>query len=99
MRYTQLPFGQFPVKNSQFRLFLERRFGPFFLTQFLGALNDNVFKGTLVLIITFRAQPVWGLAPEEMIALSGGVFISPFFLFSATAGQLADKYPKDLLIR
>jgi 1-acyl-sn-glycerol-3-phosphate acyltransferase len=83
----------------QFSLLATRRFWPFFWTQFLGAFNDNFFKNALVILITFRAADVAGLNTEQMVALCGGVFILPFFLFSATAGQLADKYPKSTLVR
>ena len=86
-------------EHSQFRLLAERRFGPFFGVQFLGAFNDNVFKQALVILITFHAAGFAGLAPEVMVNLAGGLFILPFFLFSATAGQLADKYDKARIIR
>jgi MFS family permease len=86
-------------ERSQFRLLAERRFGPFFGVQFLGAFNDNVFKQALVILITFHAAGFAGLAPEVMVNLAGGLFILPFFLFSATAGQLADKYDKARIIR
>jgi len=86
-------------ERSQFRLLAERRFGPFFGVQFLGAFNDNVFKQALVILITFHAAGFAGLAPGVMVNLAGGLFILPFFLFSATAGQLADKYDKARIIR
>ncbi|MFC6634625.1 MFS transporter [Microbulbifer taiwanensis] len=82
--------------KNQFQLLASRRFLPFFLTQFLGAFNDNVFKNALIVMIAFR------LAASEanaLINLAAGLFILPFFLFSATAGQLADKYDKSRLIR
>ncbi len=85
--------------NNQFSLLAQRRFAPFFLTQFLGAFNDNVFKNALVILIAFRAGE-WGLGSSDtLINLSAGLFILPFFLFSASAGQLADKYEKSRLIR
>lgn len=76
-----------------------RRFLPLFLTQFFGALNDNFFKNAIVVMITFRGIQVAGLSPGMVVALCGGVFILPFFLFSGTAGQLADKLEKGFLIR
>ena len=76
-----------------------RRFGPLFVTQFLGAFNDNFFKNALVILIAFRAVSVAGLPPQSMVALSAAVFILPYFLFSATAGQLADKLDKSAMIR
>ena len=86
-------------EHSQFRLLAERRFAPFFGVQFLGAFNDNVFKNALVILVAFHGAGFAGLAPEVLVNLAGGLFILPFFLFSATAGQLADKYEKARLIR
>lgn len=76
-----------------------RRFAPFFVTQFLGAFNDNVFKNALVVLLTFQAAQWTSLAPEILTNLAAGIFILPFFLFSATAGQLADKFDKARLAR
>src|SRR5262245_53660120 len=83
---------------SQGELLRTRRFAPFFWTQFLGALNDNVFKNALVILFTFGAAPS-ALPPEVLVNLAGGIFIFPFFLFSATSGQLADKLEKTRIIR
>jgi 1-acyl-sn-glycerol-3-phosphate acyltransferase/MFS family permease len=85
--------------RSQFSLLKTRRFGPFFGTQFLGAFNDNLFKNALVVLLTFRAAQWTTMKPELVASLAAGIFILPFFLFSATAGQLADKYDKALLAR
>ncbi|NSL56994.1 MFS transporter [Uliginosibacterium aquaticum] len=85
--------------RSTLQLLGARRFGPLFLTQFCGAFNDNVFKNTLLLLITFQAGQVLGLAPALAVQLAAGLFVLPFFLFSALAGQLADKYDKSRLIR
>jgi len=79
-------------------LLRSRRFAPFFWTQFQGALNDNVFKNALVILLAFGAAAST-LTTDTLVNLAGGVFILPFFLFSATAGQLADKYDKARLIR
>lgn len=76
-----------------------RRFAPFFVTQFLGAFNDNLFKNALIVLLTFHAASWTTLGPGLLANLAAGVFILPFFLFSATAGQLADKYDKALLAR
>jgi MFS family permease len=84
---------------SQFRLLREQRFRPFFLTQFLGAFNDNLFKNALVVLLTFQAASWTTIAPALLANLAAGIFILPFFLFSATAGQLADKYDKARLTR
>jgi 1-acyl-sn-glycerol-3-phosphate acyltransferase len=85
--------------KSQFRLLGQRRFAPFFVTQFLGALNDNIFRNGLVILVTFQGIAVAGLGKTELANLAGALFILPFFLFSATAGQLADKYEKSMLMR
>ena len=80
-------------------IFKDRRFFPLFWTQFLGALNDNFFKNALVILITYRAVELWGMNSSTLVAFAGGIFILPFFLFSATAGQLADKFEKADMIR
>ena len=85
--------------RSQFSLLTTRRFGPFFGTQFLGAFNDNLFKNALVVLITFQAGQWSTMQPELLSNLAAGVFILPFFLFSATAGQLADRFDKATLVR
>jgi 1-acyl-sn-glycerol-3-phosphate acyltransferase len=85
--------------SSQFSLLKTRRFAPFFGTQFLGAFNDNLFKNALVVMLTFHAASWTTLKPEVLANLAAGIFILPFFLFSASAGQLADKYDKALLAR
>lgn len=72
---------------------------PLFVTQFLGAFNDNFLKNALVILITYRGVAVFGIPPGQMVAAAGGIFILPFFLFSATAGQLADRLDKALLTR
>jgi len=81
------------------KLLLDRRFWPLFWTQFLGAFNDNLFKNALVMLIAFGGAEVLGLPPAQMIALTGAIFILPFFLFSATAGQLADTLDKASMMR
>src|SRR6478609_7115089 len=78
---------------------LGRGFWSLFTTQFLGAFNDNLFKTTLTVSITFEGATLFGLQPTALVALSGGLLILPFALFSALAGQLADRYPKHQLIR
>ncbi|MCM8595457.1 MFS transporter [Accumulibacter sp.] len=85
--------------SSQFSLLRTRRFAPFFATQFLGAFNDNLFKNALVVLLTFQAASWTELRPEVLTNLAAGIFILPFFLFSATCGQLADKYDKARLAR
>jgi acyl-[acyl-carrier-protein]-phospholipid O-acyltransferase/long-chain-fatty-acid--[acyl-carrier-protein] ligase len=85
--------------HSQFALLKTRRFLPLFATQFLGAANDNLFKQAMVTLIIFRIAAQAGFNGQLMVTAAGGVFILPFFLFSATAGQLSDKFDKALLIR
>ncbi len=84
---------------SQYDLLRERRFAPFFWTQFLGAGNDNIYKNALIIFVAFEAAQMTSLDANALVNLAGAVFIAPFMLFSATAGQLADKYEKSRLIR
>ncbi len=86
-------------EHSQYRLLAERRFAPFFATQFLGAANDNVFKYAVTLLVTFQAGSLTSLDPALAVNLIAGVFVLPFLLFSATSGQLADKLDKSLVMR
>lgn len=93
---TRESFGQGRSVTSD----AERRggFGALFTTQFLGAFNDNLFKTTLTVTITFSAVSFAGLDPTALVALAGALLILPFALFSALGGQLADRYPKQRLI-
>ena len=84
---------------NQFKLLGTRRFLPLFCTQFLGALNDNIYKNALVIFIAFTLADRTSINSSVLVIIAGGVFILPFFLFSATAGQIADKYEKAMLIR
>lgn len=83
---------------SQFALLRQRRFAPFFWTQFAGAANDNLFKFAFTVLVTYQLSISW-LPPAQAGLVIGALFILPFLLFSATSGQLADKYPKTMLIR
>jgi 1-acyl-sn-glycerol-3-phosphate acyltransferase len=85
-------------ERSQFRLLAERRFGPFFAVQFLGAMNDNVFKQALVILLAYQTAAFTSMSSDLLQNVAQAVFILPFFLFSATAGQLADKFEKSRLI-
>ncbi|MBL8448154.1 MAG: MFS transporter [Zoogloeaceae bacterium] len=76
-----------------------RRFRPFFVCQFLGAFNDNLYKNGMVVMLTFQAAGWTELSPGLIANLAAGLFILPFFLFSALAGQLADKVDKTVLAR
>ncbi|MEQ8660839.1 MAG: MFS transporter [Gammaproteobacteria bacterium] len=84
---------------SQLRLLVARRFAPLFVTQFMGAFNDNVFRFALVIFVTFTVAEQTGMDTRMLVVMTGGIFILPFFLFSALAGQVADKYEKSRLIR
>jgi 1-acyl-sn-glycerol-3-phosphate acyltransferase len=85
--------------KSQFALLGQRRFAPFFWTQFLGAGNDNIFKFAFTVLATYHAAEWGGLDPKLAGPVVGGLFILPFMLFSATCGQLADKYDKAFIAR
>jgi MFS family permease len=85
--------------SNQFRLMKEKRFRPFFMTQFLGAFNDNMFKTTLITLVAFHAATLTTFDSALLVTILPGIFILPYFLFSATAGQLADKYEKSRIIR
>lgn len=87
------------MQHSLLGLLRKKRFAPFFVTQFLGAFNDNVFKNALVIMVTFQAVASSELDADTLVNACAGLFILPFFLFSATAGQLADKFEKSFLIR
>ena len=81
------------------KLLLTRRFRPFFLTQLLGAFNDNLYKNGLTVFIAFQAANVSQQQSNSLVNIAAGLFILPFFLFSPIAGQLADKHEKSMLIR
>lgn len=85
--------------KSQFNLFKTKRFMPLFLTQFLGAFNDNLFKNALIILITYVLASDQTMAPQMLVTVAAGLFILPFFLFSAFAGQIADKLEKSALIQ
>jgi len=87
------------ARPDQFALLTQRRFAPFFGTQFLGAFNDNLFKNSVVILITFHAATMTTMNPGVLVNLAGALFILPYLLFSALAGQIADKYEKGALIR
>ena len=85
--------------HTQFFLFRERRFLPYFLVQALGALNDNIFKNALAALLVFQASSLAGMNTDQLVNFSAMVFILPFFLFSALFGQFADKFEKSRQIR
>ena len=83
---------------NQFALLRQRRFAPFFWTQFSGAANDNLFKFAFTVMVTYQLSVSW-LQPAMAGIVIGALFILPFLLFSATAGQLTDKFEKTTMIR
>jgi 1-acyl-sn-glycerol-3-phosphate acyltransferase len=91
------PAASSPHPN-QFALLKQRRFAPFFWTQFLGAGNDNLFKFAFTVLVTYQIEVSW-LPPAMAGLVIGALFILPYLIFSATSGQLADKYDKAMLIR
>ena len=80
-------------------LMTSRRFVPMFFTQFFGALNDNVFKQALLLVITYGWIQQQSASISTLNNLAALLFILPYFIFSATAGQIADKYERSQLVR
>jgi len=86
-------------RPSQFALLSQRRFGPFFWTQFLGAFNDNLFKTALMVVLTYDALSWTSMPPALLNNLIPGLFILPYVLLSASAGQVADKIEKGRLAR
>jgi len=84
--------------TPSFRLLATRRFLPLFATQFLGAFNDNLFRTAMVMLVIYR---IYNDPAQEAVfsAIAGGLFIIPFFLFSALSGQLADCHDKASIIR
>ncbi len=87
------------MSENQFHLMKTRRFLPLFVTFFLGAANDNLFRNAMAILILYRLAGPAGLDGKILVSMAGGIFILPFFLFSALAGELADKYEKSRLIR
>src|SRR5260370_34463694 len=85
--------------KNQFRRLPERRFGPFFLTQLLGAFNDNLYKNSLVILVAYHATTYSSLDPNLLTNAAAGLVILPFLLFSASAGQIADKFQKSTIVR
>jgi 1-acyl-sn-glycerol-3-phosphate acyltransferase len=86
-------------QSSQFSLLTQRRFAPFFWTQFFGAFNDNVFKTALLVVLTYDTASWTGMKASFLNVLIPGLFILPYVVFSATAGQIADKVEKGRLAR
>ncbi len=85
--------------SNQFQLLTKRKFLPLFITQFLNALNDNIFRNSIVVLITYRIAEKTHMNSGLLVTITTGLFVLPFLLFSAVAGQVADKYEKSKLIR
>ena len=98
LRPAAAPTSDAHAHPNQFALLRQRRFAPFFWTQFSGAANDNLFKFAFTVMVTYQLSVGW-LPPAMAGLVIGALFILPFLLFSATAGQLTDKYDKTLMIR
>ena len=81
------------------KLLSSKRFRPFFLTQLMGAFNDNLYKNGLTIFVAFQAANISQQQSNTLVNIAAGLFILPFFLFSPIAGQLADKYEKSMLIQ
>ncbi len=85
--------------KNQIHLLKTKRFLPLFVAQFFGAFNDNVFKNAFLIWFTYDIAQKLGMSAQIMVTIASGLFILPFFLFSALAGQLADKYEKSKLVQ
>src|SRR6188508_2443731 len=81
------------------QLLTSRRFAPLFVTQFLGAFNDNLLKSALGIVVTFRLAEQAGMGAASLVMLAGALFIAPFFLFSGASGTLADQIDKSRIAR
>src|SRR5512145_3278509 len=87
------------MHDGTFRLLAHRRFLPLFVSQFLGAANDNLFKNALVILVIYRLGAAAGLEPKILATMAAALFIAPYFLFSALAGQLSDRHEKTRLMK
>src|SRR6266849_4038700 len=85
--------------NTQISLLGARRFVPLFATQTLGAFNDNLFKSAFVMLVTYGVATNRSFDPGVVAAIAGGALIAPFFLFSALAGELADRFERARLLQ
>ena len=84
---------------TAFQLVTQRRFGPLLMAQSLGAFNDNLFKYSLIILITFGGLHLTGVPREVLVPVAATVFTLPIFLFSALAGQIADRFPLDRVLK
>jgi len=87
------------MTSRSFELLTSRRFAPLFVTQFLGAFNDNLLKSALAIVVTYRLAAAAGIDAASLVLMAGGLFIAPFFLFSGASGTLADRVDKAAIAR
>jgi acyl-[acyl-carrier-protein]-phospholipid O-acyltransferase/long-chain-fatty-acid--[acyl-carrier-protein] ligase len=87
------------MSSSLGSLLTSRRFAPLFVTQFLGAFNDNLLKSALGIYVTFALAAQSGMKPGTLVMLTGAIFIAPFFLFSGASGTFADRTDKAVIAR
>ena len=87
------------IRPSGNLLFTSRRFLPMFVVQFFGALEDNLFRNAFIVLLAFQAAGRDGASSAFIIAMGAGLFILPFFIFSATAGTITDRMEKTRLVR
>jgi acyl-[acyl-carrier-protein]-phospholipid O-acyltransferase / long-chain-fatty-acid--[acyl-carrier-protein] ligase len=87
------------MRSPVVQLLTARRFAPLFVTQFLGAFNDNLLKASLGIFVTYRLAGQAGLDAASLVMLAGALFIAPFFLFSGASGTLADRTDKAVIAR
>jgi acyl-[acyl-carrier-protein]-phospholipid O-acyltransferase/long-chain-fatty-acid--[acyl-carrier-protein] ligase len=85
--------------DNQFILLRDKRFLPFFVTQFLGAFNDNLYKTAISVLVAYGLWDIGTWRPEIVVSLAAALFILPFILFAPLAGQFADKYDKTTVMR
>ena len=84
--------------QSQTNLLRSKRFLPLFITQFFGAFNDNVFKNAFLIWFTYDIASKLNMNAQLMVTIASGLFVLPLFLFSAFAGEIADKFEKSKII-
>src|SRR5215510_2515595 len=87
------------MRSPLVRLLTARRFAPLFITQFLGAFNDNLLKSALGILVTYRLAEQSGENAAFLVMIGSGLFISPFFLFSGASGTLSDRFDKAVIAR
>ncbi len=85
--------------SSALQLIRQRRFGPLLVAQSFGAFNDNVFKYSLIILVTYGALSIDGIPRDVLVPVAATMFSLPIFLFSAIAGQISDRYPRDQILK